>query len=69
MKRSLSFLLELSVQIRAALRFRVVRELFLVHRDEMTVLDGHASMDHGLVYRSAHGDRSDYGGGIVVGAD
>ena len=46
-----------------------MRELFLVHRDEMTVLDGHAAMDHGVVHRSAHADRAEDAGGIEAGAD
>ena len=44
-------------------------ELFLVHRDKMTVLDGHAAMDHGVVHRSAHADRAEDAGGIEAGAD
>ena len=46
-----------------------MRELFLVHRDEMTVLDGHAALDHGVVHRSAHADRAEDAGGIEAGAD
>ena len=58
-----------AVQIRAALRLRVVRKLFFVDCDKMTVVDRHTALNDCVVNGSAHADSAEHAFGVKARAD
>lgn len=58
-----------AVQIRAALRLRVVRKLFFVDCDKVTVVDRHAALNDCVVNGSAHADSAEHAFGVKARAD